>query len=71
MSEVLISEALISSDNSDINRVFTINFSSKDNMESFFCDPQYLKVKEAYFIGSVGNTTIISRYEKEPDTAKD
>lgn len=75
VSEVLISEALVSENisdgNNDINRVFTINFSSKNNMESFFSDPQYLKVKETYFIGSVGNTTIISRYETEADTTQD
>lgn len=59
-----VSDVLISETDADINRVFTINFSSKDKMESFFSDPQYLLVKEKYFIDSVGSTTIISSYEK-------
>jgi len=59
-----VSEVLIPADNSDINRVFTINFSSKKKMENFFIDPLYLIAKEKYFIDSVGSTTIISSYEK-------
>lgn len=60
-----VSEVLISPENSDINRVFTINFSSKYKMEEFFSDPQYLVVKERHFVDSVGSTTIIASYEKE------
>ena len=60
-----VSEVLISEGNSDINRVFTINFSSKSNMEGFFSDSQYLVVKEKYFVESVGSVTIISSYEKD------
>jgi uncharacterized protein (DUF1330 family) len=59
-----VSEVLIAEDESDINRVFTINFSSKENMDGFFSDAQYLIVKEQFFIKSVGSTTIISAYEK-------
>lgn len=60
-----VSEVLISEGHADINRVFTINFSSKDKMDGFFSDPQYLVVKEQYFIASVANATIISSYEKD------
>jgi len=59
-----ISEVLISEQESEINRVFTINFSSKDKMDGFFSDPQYLIVKEQFFVKSVASTTIISSYEK-------
>jgi uncharacterized protein (DUF1330 family) len=59
-----VSDVLITEGRSDINRVFTINFSSKDKMEGFFSDSQYLVVKDKYFVGSVGSTTIISSYEK-------
>ena len=59
-----VSEVLISPDNNDINRVFTINFSSKNKMEGFFSDAQYLVVKEKYFVESVGSATIIASYEK-------
>jgi len=59
-----VSDVLISEGSTDINRVFTINFSSKNKMESFFSDSQYLIVKEKYFVESVGSATIISSYEK-------
>jgi uncharacterized protein (DUF1330 family) len=60
-----VSEVLISEGDSDINRVFTINFSNKNNMEGFFADTKYLTVKEQYFVASVASTTIISSYEKD------
>jgi len=59
-----VSEVLLSEVDDEINRVFTINFSCKNNMEGFFSDPKYLKVKENYFIGSVGCANILSSYEK-------
>ncbi len=59
-----VSDVLISEGRTDINRVFTINFSSKDKMEGFFSDATYLVAKERYFVDSVGSTTIISSYEK-------
>ena len=59
-----VSEVLISEDNVNINRVFTINFSSQEKMDAFFSDAQYLIVKERYFVESVGSTTIIASYEK-------
>jgi uncharacterized protein (DUF1330 family) len=62
--DFLVSDVLISPNESDINRVFTISFSSKDKMESFFSDVNYLVVKKTYFVDSVGSSTIISAYEK-------
>ncbi len=59
-----VSEVLISEDSNDINRVFTINFSDQNKMESFFSDKEYLAVKEKYFVESVASTTIISSYDK-------
>lgn len=59
-----VSDVLISEGNTNINRVFTLCFSCKSKMESFFSDPQYLLIKEKYFVESVANTTIISSYEK-------
>jgi len=60
-----VSDVLISEGNTDINRVFTINFSSKNKMDGFFSDKKYLVVKEKYFVESVGSATIISSYEKD------
>lgn len=65
-----VSEVLISEGRADINRVFTINFTSKRQMDNFFSDPDYIKVKEKHFISSVGSTTIISSYEKEASNAR-
>ena len=62
--DFIVSDVLISESNTDINRVFTLNFSSKNKMETFFLDSNYLVIKETYFVGSVGRTTIISSYEK-------
>ena len=62
--DFVVSDVLISEGHTDINRVFTINFSSKNNMERFFSDPKYLVVRKTYFIDSVGSSTIISSYEK-------
>jgi uncharacterized protein (DUF1330 family) len=62
--DFIVSDVLISEGHDDINRVFTINFASKNKMERFFADPKYLVVKETYFIESVGSATIISGYEK-------
>ena len=59
-----VSDVLISEGCTDMNRVFTINFSDKNKMDGFFSDPDYLVVKEKYFLESVGSATIISSYEK-------
>ena len=45
-----VSDVLISEGDTDINRVFTINFASKSNMEDFFSNSTYLEIKEKYFI---------------------
>ncbi|MEH6592916.1 MAG: DUF1330 domain-containing protein [Halioglobus sp.] len=58
-----VSEVLLSETSSEINRVFTINFPDSEKMESFFSNPEYIKVKKTYFEGSVGSTIIISNYE--------
>jgi uncharacterized protein (DUF1330 family) len=59
-----VSDVLVSPLNSDINRVFTLSFNSKNNMDNFFSDPHYLLVKEQYFTASVSSATIIASYEK-------
>jgi uncharacterized protein (DUF1330 family) len=64
VSEVLKTEQQDSPEQSKINRVFTINFSSEAHMEAFFADASYLKVKQQYFVDSVASTTIISAYNK-------
>ncbi|PKI15964.1 DUF1330 domain-containing protein [Colwellia sp. 12G3] len=65
VSDVLISQALTPDSHCDINRVFTLNFISKEKMDNFFSDPQYLLVKEEFFVKSVGSATILASYEKK------
>ncbi len=59
-----VAEVLKAEEEGDINRVFTINFPDRHKMDSFFSDTEYLIVKEKYFESSVGDTKIISSYEK-------
>jgi uncharacterized protein (DUF1330 family) len=58
-----IAEVLRSKTSDNINRVFTLSFPSRDVMENFFSDPNYLVVKEKHFINSVKSTTIIAMNE--------
>jgi len=60
-----VSDVLIPEGGVDINRVFTINFISKNKRDEFFSEPKYLAVKEAYFVKSVGSTILMSSYEKD------
>jgi uncharacterized protein (DUF1330 family) len=60
-----VSEVLSPVAKRDINRVFTITFNSKTDMENFFSDSEYIAVKEQYFVESVGSVNIISSYEKD------
>jgi len=59
-----VSEVLITESDNKINRVFTIQFPDQSKMETFFSDPNYVVVKEAYFENAVESTTIISSYTK-------
>lgn len=59
-----VSEVLKSKTDAPINRVFTIYFSNKVAMDSFFSNDQYLKIKQQYFEKSVADTTLIATYER-------
>lgn len=58
-----VSEVLKNEEGRPINRVFAIYFSSEENMNSFFSNSEYLKIKSKFFENSVEATTIISQYE--------
>ena len=60
-----IEEVLKSEINKPINRVFTIKFKSEFDMESFFSNKEYLKIKEAYFVASVSSVIEIAKYERD------
>ena len=58
-----VSEVLKSKSDNAINRVFTIDFPSKEVMDAFFSDQSYLEVKNQYFKNSVKSVTLISMHE--------
>lgn len=60
-----IQEVLISKTVEEINRVFTIDFPSKEVMKDFFSDAGYLAVQKKYFNHSVSSKTVISMHEKQ------
>ena len=60
-----IAEVLLSKTDDEINRVFTIEFPSKEVMDSFFSEPAYLAVQKKHFNNSVSSKTIISMHEKD------
>ena len=59
-----VSEVLKSKSDDKINRVFTIEFPSKEIMENFFADYAYLEIKSKFFNRSVESVTTISLHEK-------
>lgn len=59
-----VSEVLKSKTDEAINRVFTIDFPSKQVMDEFFSSPEYLVVQQRHFTRSVKSKTVISMHEK-------
>lgn len=59
-----VSDVLKSKTEEPINRIFTIDFPSREVMDKFFSDPSYIEVKSKYFKHSVKSVTIISIHEK-------
>lgn len=59
-----VSEVLLSKTDDEINRVFTIEFPSKERMEAFFSNPDYVAVQNRYLKNSINSKTVISMHEK-------
>ncbi|SDW35655.1 DUF1330 domain-containing protein [Marinobacter mobilis] len=59
-----VAEVLRSKTTDAINRVFTIEFPSKERMEEFFSNPEYIEVKNKHFNSSVDSITVIAEHEK-------
>jgi len=58
-----IAEVLKSKTEDKINRVFTIEFPSKQKMDEFFSFPDYISVREMYLDNSINSKTVISIHE--------
>lgn len=59
-----VSEVLLSKSDDPINRVFTIDFPSRQTMEEFFSCPDYVAVQNKHLKHSINSKTIISLHEK-------
>lgn len=62
-----VSEVLLSKTEEKINRVFTIEFPSKQNMQDFFSFPDYLAVQNSLLINAINSKTVIAMYETTAD----
>ena len=60
LSQVLKKEA-----EAPMNRVFVLRFPDQAAKEGFFANPDYLKVRDAYFKPSVAASTVIAEYHLE------
>ena len=54
-----IAEVLASKSDNEINRVFTIEFQSKQVMDDFFSNAEYLVIQERHLVNSVRSKTVI------------
>lgn len=61
--DVRVSQVLLCPTDKPFNRLFTIRFPSNERLEAFFSDPEYLKIRKAYFEPSVSDATRLVRYE--------
>jgi uncharacterized protein (DUF1330 family) len=59
-----VGEVLKSETHAPINRVFTIYFADEASRDAFFSDPDYRRIKEQFFTGSVQATTILAEYKR-------
>ncbi|WCL49673.1 DUF1330 domain-containing protein [Leptospira sp. GIMC2001] len=59
-----IQETLKSEHSDSMDRVFIIYFKDRKSKESFFSDPDYITVRNKFFIPAVESTHILSEYER-------
>ncbi|HMZ37492.1 MAG TPA: DUF1330 domain-containing protein [Leptospiraceae bacterium] len=58
-----VSEALQREATHPINRVFALNFPDRISRDAFFSNPDYKKVRSAYFEQAVKARTLIAEYD--------
>lgn len=59
-----VGKVLKSASEHPINRVFAIYFGSRELMDAFFANPEYLAIRAKYFDASVAGVTAIGAYER-------
>ena len=62
--DFVVAETLKSASAHPINRVFAIYFESRARKEAFFAHPEYVAIKQRFFLRSVSGTTIFGEYER-------
>ena len=63
-----VGEVLKAETSEPVNRVFVLSFPDELAKTRFFADARYLEVREGFFEGSVGATTIMAEYTRHaPD----
>jgi uncharacterized protein (DUF1330 family) len=62
--DFIVSKVLRSKTKNNINRVFTIDFPSKEIMDDFFNSVDYVAIRNQYFDRSVNSKVVISLHEK-------
>jgi uncharacterized protein (DUF1330 family) len=63
LQDFLVSKTLVSSASHPVNRVFLIEFPTRESKERFLSDPEYLLVKRKYYIPSVSGTSYLAEFE--------
>jgi len=63
--DFLVSNTLKSQVSHNINRVFTIRFTSTEAKTSFFNNNQYKEIRGKYFDNSVSDTVLLAEYQVE------
>ena len=59
-----VSEVLKNESGDPMNRVFAIFFESKNQMKAFFEDPDYVAIREEFFVPAVECVNVISEYDR-------
>jgi uncharacterized protein (DUF1330 family) len=62
-----VSRVLQGPNEAGVNRLFVIEFPSRDAKEAFFSDPRYVEIRTRLFVSSVGTASILAEYEWNPD----
>ncbi len=61
--DVRVSEVLLAPGDGQFNRLFTIRFPTEQAMDRFFQSPEYLEVRQQFFVPSVSSTSPLSKYK--------
>lgn len=61
--DFVVAETLRSETAEPINRVFTLVFPTREASRALFEDPEYLRVRRAFFEPAVGAVTVLAEFE--------